>query len=170
MRALALALFCLPLGVGAAMAGPMPVLPDLPPLPTDYENIGGGGVYAGVLAGYSTGEDREDGLEAAIVLGNTVQAADLLLGGEVMASANLHGDGSVEAALRVGVPVSDSVSVFGNLGVGYDFERDGFAVFGVSAEADIGGDWLLRADYRLNLDLSGEAANHRILTGLVKRF
>lgn len=171
MRALALALLFLPLaGAPAALAGPMPVLPDLPPLPTEYDNVGQDGFYAGVLAGYHAGAAMEDGLEAGVVLGNTVAAADLLLGGEILAFADIDGGGSVEAALRVGLPLTGEIGIFGNLGLGHDFDTDAFAAIGVSAEAEIGGGWLWRADYRLNIDLTDEPASHRVFTGIVKRF
>lgn len=148
----------------------MPVLPDLPPLPDVGSSLDAGGIYAGVLAGWAFGDDSEDGLEAGIVVGNTVPAADLLLGAEAMASANTHGGGAIEGTLRLGIPVGDSFAVFGSAGLGYDFDRDGFAVLGLGAEADIGGDWLVRGEYRANIDLSGEAVSHRVLSGLVKRF
>jgi hypothetical protein len=170
MRALVLALALLPFCASMALAGPMPVLPDLPPLPEDASSMDAGGFYAGVLAGGAFGSDIDDGLEAGIVLGNTVQAADLLLGAEVLASANTHGGGTIEGTLRLGAPAGDSFAVFGSAGLGYDFDRDAFAVVGLGAEADFGGDWLLRGEYRANIDLSGEAISHRVLSGLVKRF
>lgn len=170
MRAPALAIACLPLSCALALAGPMPVLPDLPPLPTQYQPVGQNGFYAGILIGPQVGSGIEDGLAAGIVIGNTMMAADLLLGAEVMASADMNDNGAVEASVRVGAPVSDSFAVFGSAGLGYDFDRDGFAVLGVAAEAEIGNGWAVRADYRLNLDFSGESASHRVLTGLVKRF
>ena len=170
MRALVLALAVLPFCAGVAFAGSMPVLPDLPPLPEGASSLGAGGFYAGVLVGGGVGGDVEGGPEASIVLGNTMQAADLLLGAELMASADTHGGGAVEANLRLILPASDSFAVFGIAGLGYDFDQDGFGVLGLGAEVDIGNDWLVRADYRANLDFSGEAEKHRVLTGLVKRF
>jgi hypothetical protein len=170
MRVLALALAFLPFCAGAALAGPMPVLPDLPPLPEVSGTIDSGGFYAGVLAGWGGGAAIEDGLEAGIVVGATMPAADLLIGAEALLSGNLHGGGAIEAGLRLGFPVGDSFALFSTAGLGYDFDRDAFAVLGFGAEADLGNDWLLRADYRANLDLSGEAISHRVLSGLVKRF
>ncbi len=170
MRALALALALLPLCATATLAGPMPILPDLPPLPTNYTAAAEGGFYAGLLAGPALGSGIEDGFEASIVVGNTMSAADLLLGLEAMASADFHGGGALEASLRLGFPLADSVTIYGAAGLGYDFDNDAFAVLAASAEAEIGNGWLVRADYRLNLDLSGEPATHRILSGLVKRF
>ncbi len=171
MRAFAFALAVLPFCcTGAALAGPMPVLPDMPPLPEGASSLDAGGFYAGVLAGWGSGAAIEDGLEAGIVVGNTVPAADLLLGAEAMLSANVHGGGAIEAAFRLGLPVADSFAVFGSMGLGYDFDRDAFATLGLGVEADVGSDWLVRADYRANIDLSGEAISHRVLSGLVKRF
>ncbi|HEY0031762.1 MAG TPA: hypothetical protein VGB81_00700 [Devosia sp.] len=170
MRALALALSCLPLLAGPVLAGPMPALPDLPPLPSGYDNVGTSGWYAGLLGGFETGAGIEDGFEAAIVIGNMVVAADILLGVELMATADEHGGGALEASARVGAPVGGSLGVFASAGLGYDFDRDGFAVIGLGAEADLGNDWALRADYRLNIDLNDEPVSHRVLIGFVKRF
>lgn len=170
MRAVVLAVLCVPLsGVSAVLAGPMPALPDLPPLPAEYDNVGSGGFYAGVLAGYSAEANDQDGLEAGLVLGNTVEAADLLLGGEVMISAGTGGGGGVEASMRLGLPL-DGAAVFGTLGLGHDWDSGAFAAIGASAEVEVGGGWLWRADYRLAVDLTDEAISHRVLTGLVMRF
>ena len=58
---------CLSLAfVGAAAAGPMPNLPELPPLPIHYESQGHGGPYAGILSGYADGV--ETGLGIALVV------------------------------------------------------------------------------------------------------
>ncbi|RZA10274.1 MAG: hypothetical protein EOP02_34800 [Proteobacteria bacterium] len=170
MRAIALALAFIPFCAGAALAGPMPVLPDLPPLPTNYDQVGGGGFYAGLLTGLEVGSAIEHGAVAGVVVGNTMMAADLLLGAEVIALADMHGDGSLEAGLRLGIPINDSWALFGSAGLGFDWDRKAFAVVGLGTEIDIGNAWALRADYRLNLDLNGEPATHRLLTGLVKKF
>lgn len=147
----------------------MPVLPELPPLPTNYDSVGDGGSYAGLLTGFAL-DALQDGPSAAIVVGHTMAAADLLLGVEVMASVDTHGGAAVEVDARIGATATDTIAVFGNAGVGYDVDDDSYVVLGVSAEAEVGNGWTVRADYRVNLDLSDQPVSHRILTGLVRRF
>ena len=151
---------------GGALAGPMPVLPDLPPLPTHYESQGEGGFYAGILSGYSAGP--ENGLAVAVVVGNTFAAADLLLGVETLATAASHGEVTLEGALRAGFGLTDTISVFGNAGLGYSFDTNAFVSVGTSLEADIMDGWLFRADYRYNQDLSGDTGTHKVMMGLLR--
>ena len=169
MLRLSVSLSCFSLALTAsALAGPMPVLPDLPPLPTHYESQGAGGAYAGLLAGYSAG--AETGLEFTAVVGNTFAAADLLLGIEGLASAATHGEITLEGGLRAGFAVTDTISVFGAGGIGYSFDTQTFVALGGSLEAAVGDGWLVRADYRYNHDLSGETGKHRVLAGLLRSF
>ena len=151
----------------AAWAGPMPILPELPPLPTDYQSEGGG-IYVGVLAGYT--DDTETGLRIDLVVGHTFAAADLLLGIEALGLAASHGEVTAEASLRAGIPLTDTLSVFGNAGLGYSFDTDAFVSVGASVEADVGDGWMFRADYRYNHDLSGQAGTHKVLAGLLHGF
>lgn len=151
-----------------AIAGSMPALPELPPLPTDYVSQGAGGVYAGILAGYAHGPNTS--LAIGLVVGNTVSAADLLLGVEGMAFASSQGEVTVEGSLRAGLSLSDTISIFGNAGVGYSFDTDAFVSIGASLEADMGSGWIVRGDYRYNLDLSGDLGTHKVLMGLVHKF
>ena len=169
MLRLVLPLSCFSLVLtGAALAGPMPVLPPFPPLPTDYVSQGEGGAYVGVLGGYADGADAGPG--AALVVGHTFAAADLILGAEAMVFAASHGEVTLEGSLRAGVGLTDAVTVFGNVGLGYSFDTDAFVAVGASLEADIGEGWLVRADYRYNHDLSGDAGTHKVLAGLLHRF
>jgi opacity protein-like surface antigen len=160
---------CLSLAfVGAAVAGPMPTLPELPPLPIHYESQGHGGPYAGILSGYADG--AETGLGIALVVGNTFAAADLLLGVEATAFAASHGEVALEGSIRAGLSLTDTISVFGNAGLGHSFDTDAFVSVGASLEADVGNGWLVRADYRYNHDLNGGIDTHRVLTGLLHSF
>ena len=156
------------INVTAAFAEPMPALPELPPLPTEYRSEGTGGFYAGIFGGTAFGEEMEVGV--GVVAGNAIEAADLLLGVEVLAFAASSAELSVEGDVRVGVPVTPSVSLFGFAGLGYSSETEAFASLGVSLEADVGAQWLVRADYRYSLDLSGEDGSHKVLLGLVRGF
>ncbi|MGV8921668.1 MAG: hypothetical protein ACOH2R_28530 [Pseudomonas sp.] len=151
-----------------AFADPMPVLPDLPPLPTNYQSQGTSGLYAGILTGFARGPQA--GLGLALVVGNTFEAADLLLGVEAIGYAATHGEVTVEGSLRAGIPLTDVVTVFGATGLGYSFDTAAFVSVGASLEADLGGDWLVRADYRYNHDLSGDAGTHKVLMGLMHGF
>jgi hypothetical protein len=73
MLRLILSASCLALVVtSTALAGPMPTLPELPPLPSEYETDGGTGFYIGVLSGYADGP--ETGLGLSLVVGCTVNA------------------------------------------------------------------------------------------------
>jgi hypothetical protein len=153
---------------GPALAGSMPVLPHLPPLPTDYESQGAAGPYAGILSGFVNGSDT--GLALAVVVGNTFAAADLLLGIEAMGTATTSGEATVEGSLRAGVPLADTINAFGNVGLGYSFDTDAFVSLGMSLEADVGEGWLIRADYRYSHDLSGDGGSHKLLAGLLHTF
>jgi hypothetical protein len=169
MLRLSVSLSCLSLVfTGSALAGPMPPLPDLPPLPTHYESQGEGGPYVGLLSGYSAG--TQDGLGIALVVGNTFAAADLLLGFEAFAFAASHGEVTLEGNMRAGFALTDTIVLFGNAGVGYSFDTDAFISVGSSLEADVGGGWLWRADYRYNHDLSGDPGTHKVLAGLLHSF
>ena len=169
MLRLPVSLSCLSLMVaGSALAGPMPPLPDLPPLPTHYQSQGEGGPYAGVLAGYGAGAGN--GLDIALVVGNSFAAADLILGVEALASAATHGDVTLEAGMRAGFGLTDTIRVFGNAGIGFSLDTDAFVSVGTSLQADIGDGWLFRADYRYNHDLSGDPGTHRVLGGLLRSF
>ena len=169
MLRFALSSSCLSLAfVGVAVAGPMPTLPELPPLPIHYESEGGGGRYAGILSGYADG--AETGLGIALVVGNTFAAADLLLGVEAMAFAASHGEVSLEGSIRAGFGLTDTISVFGVAGLGYSFKTEAFASVGASLEADVGSGWVVRADYRYNHDLNGDIDTHKVLAGLLHSF
>lgn len=169
MLRLSVSLSCLSLALTAStLAGPMPVLPDLPPLPTHYESQGAGGPYAGLLAGYGGG--AESGADVALVLGNTFSAADLLLGVEALATAASHGEVTLEGGFRAGAGLTETISVFGGAGLGYSFDTGAFVSIGTSLEADVGGGWLFRADYRYNHDLSGDTGTHKVLAGLLYSF
>lgn len=157
---------------GSVVAGPMPVLPDLPPLPTHYESQSDsqidGGIYAGILSGFANG--NEDGVGIAAVVGNTFVAADLLLGTEVLASAWSNGDVVLEGNLRAGAALTDTIALFGTAGLGYSFDTDALVSVGASLEAEISSGWVVRADYRYNHDLSADAGSHKVLAGLLRRF
>ena len=160
---------CLSLAfVGAAVAGTMPTLPELPPLPIHYESQGDVGRYAGILSGYADG--AETGLGIALVVGSTFAAADLLLGFEGMAFAASHGEVTLEGRMRAGFSLTDTISVFGIAGLGHSYETDAFVTVGASLEADVGDGWLVRADYQYNHDLNGGIDTHRVLTGLLHSF
>ncbi|MGV8832994.1 MAG: outer membrane protein [Devosia sp.] len=151
---------------GLAMAGPMPVLPELPPLPTHYQ--GSHDFYAGILTGYIGGSTA--GLGAGLVVGNTFQASDLLLGIEAMGFADTRGEISIEASARVGVPLTDTIDVFGNAGLGYSFDTAAYVSIGASLEAEMGDGWIVRVDYRYNHYLSGDPETHKVLMGLLRGF
>lgn len=169
MRCLAVLLCCslavLPSG---AFAGPMPKLPDLPPLPTTYVGEDFSGFYAGILTGYSNSLDS--GIAGALVFGNTFTADELLLGVEGIGTATTFGDFRGEISLRAGLPITDSLNFFGHAGLGYSSRTDAFVSVGSSLEADFGDGWRWRADYRFNRDLSNEQASHTALTGLLRSF
>ena len=149
-----------------AIAGPMPVLPELPPLPTHYQGHSGAGFYAGVLTSYADGS--KTGLGAGLVVVNTFAAADLLLGVEAMGFVASHGEVTIEGGLRAGIPLTDTINFFGSAGLGYSFDTDAFVSVGASLEADVGSGWIVRADYRYNHDLSGDAGTHKVLAGLLR--
>lgn len=151
-----------------AMADPMPVLPDLPPLPTHYQSQGGNGFYAGILAGYVDGSGT--GLGLGVVAGNTFSAADLLLGVEAIGLATSYGEVTIEGNLRAGVSLTEVINLFATAGLGYSFDTDAFISVGASMEADVGNGWLMRADYQYNHDLTGDLGGHRVLTGLLRIF
>jgi hypothetical protein len=169
MRRLAI-LFCCPLSVlsTAALAGPMPALPDLPPLPTTYAGDHNEGFYAGVLTGYATGSAA--GLAGTLVVGHRFAAADLLLGVEGLGTATTYGDLRGEISLRAGIPLADTINWFGHVGLGISSETDAFVSAGVSLEADLGDGWLFRGDYRFNHDIDGEPDTHLAMTGLLRSF
>lgn len=150
--------------ISASLAGPMPILPDLPPLPTTYAAQPDGGPYAGFLTGYAGKSDA--GLGIAVFAGNKFQTSDLVLALEGVAFASATGEVTVEADLRAGLDVSDSVAVFGLVGLGYSFDTDAFTAIGASLEADVSKEWSLRADYRYNHDLNGDDGTHKVLAGL----
>jgi len=120
------------------------------------------------MAGYASGP--QTGLGLALVVGNTVEAADLLLGVEGMAYASTHGEITVEGSLRAGIPLTDAVSVFGVAGLGYSFDTDAFVSLGASLQVEMDAGWLVRTDYRYNHDLSGDAGTHKVLVGLLRGF
>ena len=151
-----------------AMADPMPVLPDLPPLPTHYQSQGATGFYAGILAGYVDGSGR--GLGLGVVAGNTFSAADLLLGVEAIGLAASYGEVTIEGSLRAGASLTEIINLFAHAGLGYSFDTGAFISVGANLEADVGNGWLMRADYRYNHDLTGDLGSHRILTGLLRTF
>ncbi|WP_332690654.1 hypothetical protein [Devosia sp.] len=167
MRVFALVAALFSSTVGPVMAGPMPVLPDLPPLPTTYVSVGTDGLYAGILAGYSS--NGPGGAALGIVVGNTVRASDLLIGVEGLALVS-NGDAEIEAGVRIGLPLTDALSVFGNAGLGHSTATGAFASIGISTDFLLTSDVALRLDYRYGHDLSGDPANHRILGGLVRAF
>ena len=169
----------------AATAGPMPSLPELPSLPTHHEveseqevresatavyddPASPSGIYAGVLTGYSAGSDH--GLGLAVIVGNTVAAADLLLGFEALGFIASSGESSIEGSARLGLPVTDAAGLFAHTGLGHSFDTGAFASVGVSFEAEIGSGWVARADYRYNHDLNGDASTHKVLAGLLYKF
>lgn len=167
MRVLGFVTICVFSSVSAALAGPMPVLPDLPPLPTNYDHAaaGDGGAYAGVLGGYNLSGHPSFG----IVLGNTVLASDLALA--VEGTALIGGDGaSIDAGLRASVAVTDALDVGGYLGLGYSLATQAFVVLGAGTELALNADLGLRLDYRYQHDLSGQAPAHKVLAGLVTHF
>ncbi|HEV7276540.1 MAG TPA: hypothetical protein VGN80_09660 [Devosiaceae bacterium] len=169
MLRFAVSFSCLSLAfVAMAIAGPMPALPELPPLPTHYKSQGESGRYAGILSGY--GDGTETGLGIALVVGNTFAEADLLLGLEAMAFAASHGEVTLEGSLRTGLGLTDTISVFGIAGLGYSFDAEAFVSVGGSLEADVGSGWLVRADYRYNHDLNGDMDTHKVLAGLLHSF
>ncbi|KKB78174.1 hypothetical protein VW35_10910 [Devosia soli] len=169
MLRFAVSLACLTLSsVGAAFAGPMPALPDLPPLPSDYAPQGQGGFYAGILTGYVHG--AEDGLGLSAVIGNTYPAADLLFGLEAQVLAATSGDLALEGLFRGGYALTDTLSVFAVAGAGYSIKTGTFLSVGASLDADVGGGWLFRADYRYSHDLDGGPAGHKAMAGLLHTF
>lgn len=157
----------LSLSVTPALAGPMPALPDLPPLPTTYASSYTSGFYAGVLAGYSSAGPGAAAL--GVVIGNTFYASDLLIGAEGLVIVS-KGDVSLDASVRAGFSITSDLSVHGSLGFGHSTATQGFAAAGLSAEFLLSADSALRFDYRYQHDFSGDPATHKILGGLVRRF
>lgn len=167
MRGLSYLILALLGSASAAMAGSMPVLPDLPPLPTNYEKPAIEGAYVGILGGYSS--SGPGGPALGVLVGNTMLASDLLIGIEGLALVS-RGDASLDAGLRAGVAVTDNLSAHGLLGVGYSSKTEAYGVAGVSAEFRLWADAAVRVDYRYQHDFSGDAATHKLLAGVIRNF
>lgn len=150
-------------------AASMPKLPDLPPLPTHYQSVGGAeGFYAGIFggAGFSDGTTGV----AAVAVGTTLSGADLLLGLEGMALLTGRGSTSFDASVRLGVPLGDSLALYGQLGLGANTDTGSFVSLGASLEWNVTDTVSLRTQYRLDRDLSGDPSAHLLLTGAVLHF
>lgn len=157
------------LGAQSALAGSMPQLPELPPLPTDYAAVAeSGGLYAGILSGPVMGQDLTGGL--AVVVGNTFVASDLLIGLEIMGAATMDATTSIEATARLGIPLGEDVSVFANLGIGTHSDDGAFVSTGAAIEVSIGNGWILRGQYHFAHDYSSDPDRHAVMTGLVRYF
>ena len=162
------------LSMSPALAGPMPELPELPPLPTDYEPIsdyglgtGLRGSYAGILAGGSWTPDLHGGI--GVVVGHNF-GDQFLFGIEAMALGATSGEVSIEAVGRAGVELGDGIGAFGSLGLGTSSHAGPFVTTGFSVEAAIGEGWDVRGQYRYAHDLSGDPHGHSLLAGVVTRF
>jgi opacity protein-like surface antigen len=153
----------------AAQAGPMPVLPELPPLPTDYASAGfHNGSYVGVVGGIVEGQ----GVPAAVGLlaGTTFLSGDEVNFG-LEALALMQGSGlSVDLAARVGVPLGDQLALFGHAGLGLKVEDGLFATLGGGLEYAATETLTWRAQYRYEHDLSGDASGHGVLFGALIGF
>ncbi|MFC0009110.1 hypothetical protein [Devosia nitrariae] len=158
------------LGLGAtAYAGPMPVLPELPPLPTDYVAVGQmDGFHAGIVGVVSVNSDAAGTIGLAV--GATTMAADLLLGVEGLGLVTSDGTTSLEASVRIGVALSDTVAIFGQTGLGLDSEEGSFLGLGGSLDAAVSDTLTARVQYRYAHDLSGDPGRHAILSGLLFKF
>lgn len=169
MRRFALGLV-LVVGFGASVeAGPMPVLPELPPLPTDYVPVGQmDGLHAGIVGGVSVDSDAAGTI--GIAVGATTMAADLLLGVEGLGLVTSEGMTSLEASVRAGVPFSDTVALFGQAGLGVDSEDGPFLGLGGSLDLAVSDTLTARVQYRYAHDLSGDPGRHAILSGLLFKF
>ncbi|HTN62370.1 MAG TPA: hypothetical protein VL147_12595 [Devosia sp.] len=157
------------LAAQSALAGSMPQLPELPPLPTDYAAVAeSSGLYAGILSGPVMGQDLTGGL--AVVVGNTFVASDLLIGLEIMGGATMDATASIEAVARLGIPLGEDVSVFANLGVGTHSDDGAFGSTGAAIEVSIGNGWILRGQYHFAHDFSSDQDRHAVMAGLVRYF
>lgn len=169
MRHFALGLV-LAVGLGTSvLAGPMPVLPDLPPLPADYVPVGQmDGIHAGIVGGVSVGSDAAGAIGLAV--GATTMAADLLIGVEGLGLVTSEGDTSIEASVRVGVPLTDTAALFGQAGLGVDSEEGAFLGLGGSVDLAVLDNMTARVQYRYAHDLSGDPGRNAILSGLLFKF
>ena len=156
-------LCCIP----AAWAGPMPKLPDLPRLPEEYEAVGSwDGAYMGLVGGLAA-----NGAVAGtigVVAGGAIVGETLIFGLEGMGLVQ-HGSASVEAALRLGLPVTDTIAVYSQAGLGADATNGMFLGLGASIELQTDAvTW--RAQYRHAFDLSGDSGKSALLVGAVFDF
>ena len=146
----------------------MPQLPDLPPLPQDYQPAGtGDGAYAGLVGGLAV-----NGAVAGtigIVAGAVLAGDAVIVGVEGMALLQ-PGSSSIEGALRLGLPLSDGVAAFSQASLGFDSANGAVAGLGGGLEFQLTDTLTWRAQYRHAFDLSGAAGKGVVLTGAVFRF
>ena len=169
MRANAFAALVLMVSVPSVVhAGPMPVLPDLPPLPTDYAPVSeGGGFYAGVLAG--TTFDPQSGHLAALT-GYKLRDDALILGVEGLVGAEASGGVTVDVGLRGGFLLDDGVELAVHASAGIHNSRGVFASFGPSIQIDLGASYAARAMLRHHIDLDTGTSRDAVLLGVVFEF
>lgn len=154
---------------GAALANPMPKLPELPPLPTNYTTVGGfEGNYAGVLGSATLNGNTLAGL--AVVGGRLVPVGDALIGAEILGLINTDRNTSLSFELRGGFELDNGVAIFTHAGLGYTTSTGSFLGVGGSIEFSLSDFTSLRTQYRYSHDLSGETGQHAILTGVMIRF
>ncbi|WP_375451399.1 hypothetical protein [uncultured Devosia sp.] len=146
----------------------MPTLPDLPPLPENYAPAGGvGGLYAGIVGGFSTNDTGRGVI--GVVAGTAVVGDTVVFGLEGMGLIE-DGSSSLEAGLRLGLPVTDSVRIFSQASLGADSADGAFAGLGASVDYLFSDSLTLRGQYRHAFDLSGDADQDLLLIGIVFNF
>lgn len=154
--------------IGTAFAGPMPQLPDLPPLPESYTSVGAAsGAYAGLLGGLAI-EGTARG--AVGVVAGTAMVGDTVVAGLEAMGLLEDGSATVEAGLRLGISVTDIVGIFSQASLGADSENGMFVGLGGSVDYRMSESLTLRGQYRHALDLSGDAGKDLLLIGAVFNF
>ena len=152
-----------------AIAGSMPPLPELPPLPTDFVAAGGQeGTYAGILAGGAVTTATD--LAVAAVFGTTTSIDDLLVGAEALTLVDASGAASLNLDLRAGFELDHGAAIFAHAGLGYATTTASFLNLGASIDFAMSDNTTFRAQYQHAHDLSGDPTRHSVLTGVLFRF
>lgn len=155
-------------GMPLAWAGPMPQLPELPPLPQNYQTVGSwDDAYAGMVGGIVAGGAAAG--TVGVVVGAATVGDTLIFGLEGMGLVQ-QGSYSIEAGLRLGLPLTDNVAVFTQTSLGTDASQGMFAGLGASLEMQANDALTWRAQYRHAFDLSGDPGKGALMVGILFNF
>ncbi|MEO6396491.1 MAG: autotransporter outer membrane beta-barrel domain-containing protein [Devosia sp.] len=117
------------------------------------------GAYIGGLLSV---QDVPGTFGAGVVVGANATADAFLFGGEIEASLLSNGTWSAQVDGRAGVLVSDSLAIYGFLGIGQHSTNGTYVPLGVGAEVALADNLSFKAEYQFNNDLTSSAQDANV--------